>query len=151
MVVITYIISSAVVKDNHKNLTQDPYPILLNWADNTTANSWTLKAAATNAAGKALSRIFCAARRGNVLGIIPKHIAGEANNTADAISRTNHTPGNPPDFARLLKLSQLASCQRFQISNTLLSLILEALLHGLAPNVNLPKNIGQFVADSSTT
>ena len=149
VIVVNYFISSFILKTNHSALTKDPFPMLLNWADNQTAIAWTRKAASSNASGKALSRLLCAARINNPLGLTSDFIPGLSNETADAISRIQHSPGSPPNFSHFKsQLPKLHSCRRFLLSSDFLSTLLRALLEGLEPGVEITEMPGQWQPDS---
>eukprot|EP00978_Attheya_sp_CCMP212_P027413 scaffold91767_cov39-Attheya_sp.AAC.1 len=61
------------------------YPVLLNWADNTAAISWTKKMCKSSEGGKALSlsRILCSQMINNPMGLNAAHVAGVENILAD--------------------------------------------------------------------
>ena len=64
----------------------DPHPIALLMADNTTAESWIIRACTSSAIGRALGRVQCAPMINNPLGINCGHVCSEDNEVADRIS-----------------------------------------------------------------
>lgn len=114
--------------------------MLLNWTGNRTAIAWARKAASTNSSGKALSCILCAAQRDQKLGLTSDFIQGKFNITADAISCIHPSSGCTPNFTTLKQvIPGLQGFHRFLISRQFLSILLQALLTGLDPGVDLPK------------
>eukprot|EP00978_Attheya_sp_CCMP212_P038355 scaffold189184_cov32-Attheya_sp.AAC.1 len=110
------------------NVSAPEYPVLLNWADNTAAISWTKKLCKSSITGKALSRILCSQMINNKLGLNASHITGDKNIIADAISRV-HTTNTNPEFPMLLKeFPQLQCCQRYHPSAKLVSTICEGFM-----------------------
>ena len=131
---------------------RNPFPVLLNRADNMTANKWSLKAATTNLAGRSLSRLFCGLRLNNPLGLNCDFLPGHLNTIADRISRVSSMPGSPPDFTFLSQeFPELASCQRFHPSPELLSCLLQALHSKLGPGIHQPTTLGQMSPERSFT
>ena len=106
------------------------YPVVLLWADNTTAESWMTKGCKESAAGRALGLLQCAMMLNNPVGTNTGHIDTKSNVIADRISRFKKETNSLIDFNILLQdYPQLRSCQRFHPSAGLISLITEALLH----------------------
>lgn len=66
-----------------------PYPVVHIDVDNTTAVSWTKKAASANQKSKALSLVFVNLTLINCLGVLSAHIAGDKNILPDLLSRIN--------------------------------------------------------------
>ena len=90
---------------------ENPYPTLLNWADNITACSWVHKAASATIYSRYLSRLLCSLRINNPLGLNTDFIPGVENIIVDTISRLHPISGSPPDFSVLFKeFPQLKSC-----------------------------------------
>ena len=150
VIIIDYAIAAYILKTSHSDLTSDPHPTLLNWADNMTAISWSKKAAASNTAGKSLSRIFAALRMDSALGLLSDFIAGKENIIANTISRF-HSPNSTPNFQNLSQqLPQLSSCRRFHLNNNFVSILLQALLKKHVPGTSIPKTPGHWQADSNS-
>ena len=84
-VIIDYCVALTVIMT--ENVTDDPYPILLNIADNTSAHSWTIHTCKSSRLGKLLARLFCYLLMDSRLGISPKYIDTNDNYIADAIPR----------------------------------------------------------------
>jgi len=78
----------------------DPHPVLLNWADNTSAINWCNQVCKSSLAGRALGRLFCALLMHCNFGINSKWLSTDLNFIADDISRmkSSHV-GNANDFA----------------------------------------------------
>ena len=95
--IINYAVAS-YINSLHPPSKDNPYPVLLDWADNMTANKWVLKSTATNPAGRDLSHLFCALRINMSLdlnrGFIPDHI----DIIVDRISRVFTVSDYPLDF-----------------------------------------------------
>ena len=60
--------------------------IALSMADNTTAESWIIRACTSSAIGRALGRVQCAPMINNPLGINCGHVCSEDNEVAERIS-----------------------------------------------------------------
>ena len=151
VVIINYATASYALSLRPSSAT-NPYPVLLNWADNMTANKWALKAATTNLAGRGLSRLFCALRLNNSLGLNTDFIPGHKNIIADRISRVPTVSGCPPDFNFLSQeFPELSSCHRFHPSPELVSCLLRALLSTLEPGVPVLKTLGHMSPEKDFT
>ena len=99
------------------------------WADNTSAESWILKASKISPIGRALSRIQCALMINNPVGITSGYINTLDNVIADRISRILREKLIPLEFHKLSQeFPALQHCRRFQPSSELISLVMEALL-----------------------
>jgi hypothetical protein len=126
-------------------------PVLLNWADNTAAISWTKKMCKSSEGGKALSRILCSQMINNPMGLNASHVAGVDNVIADRISRV-HTSHTNPEFDTLMQeFPNLRSCRRFHPSPKLVSQISQALLCGLAVDPTKPQPKGHFEVAKGTS
>ena len=122
-----------------ENVTSDPFPVLLNKTDNTSALNWTNHACKESPIGRMLGRLFCWLMIDLKLGINSTWISTDDNDLADEISRlkktnTLLTSSNDPstwsyDYSSLKqKHKELASCRFFQPSPKLLSMIWEIAL-----------------------
>ena len=81
----------------------DPYPTVLLYADNTTAEAWAkMKSCKTSMAGRALGRLQCALMINNHVGINIGHVTTKDNVIADRISRIKKETNTLPDFEKLL-------------------------------------------------
>ena len=108
---------------------EDPFPLMELWADNTTAESWIIKASKVSPIGRALSRIQCALMINNPVGITSRYISTLNNVIADRISRILRENLIPLEFRKLSQeFPALQHCRRFQPSSELISLVMEALL-----------------------
>ena len=126
--IITYVAGYHVMVQVNPS-SQDPYPLLELWADNTSAESWILKASKSSLIGRALSRIQCALMINNPVGIWSGYINTHDNIIADRISRILTESLIPFEMPKLFKeFPELRGCRRFQPSPELISLITEALL-----------------------
>ena len=105
-VVVNYCVSlTALLLDTP---TDDPHPVLLNEADNTSSIRWCNHSCKSSLAGRALGRFFCMLLVDSPLGINSKWISTEENEIADAISRlkavhklTNDIANYTPDYSLL--------------------------------------------------
>ncbi|KAL7523451.1 hypothetical protein ACHAWF_001168, partial [Thalassiosira exigua] len=130
-IIINY--AAALVALTLDDDTDDPYPVLLNESDSAVAIKWTNHHCKESLAGRALGRLFCALLIGSRLGINAKHIRGEENDVADAISRLRRNRDSDLFDYSLLKqqFPQLQACRVFQPSQELLSLVWQC--HGIEP------------------
>ena len=121
-----------------------PYPVLLNWCDNTTSSAWIARASRSSAKGKALGRILCSYMINSPLAIRSNHIKGTLNYIADKISRT-HSSYSYPNFTTLLQdIPQLRSCRRYHPNPELVSAIFQALCFEAIPNPTKIILMGRF-------
>ena len=126
--IITYVAGYHVMAQLAPSQT-DPFPLLELWADNTTAESWILKASKASKWGRALSRIQCALMINNPVGITSNYINTLDNVIAERILRILHKSLIPFEFEKLSQeLPKLQCCCRFQPSSELISLLMKALL-----------------------
>ena len=89
VVIIDYCAALTIVMT--ENVTDDPHPVLLNVADNTSAHSWTMHTCKSSRLGRLLARFFCYLLMDSPLGINSKWIDTHDNFIADEISRLkNH-------------------------------------------------------------
>jgi len=126
--IINYVAAShALTIDNPS--ASDPHPIVLLYANNTTAEAWMIKASKKSLAGQALGRIQAALMINNPVGINAAHISTTDNEIADKISRVLTEANLLADMKPLFQdFPLLQSCRRFQPSAELISLISETLL-----------------------
>jgi len=114
--------------------TDDPYPVLLNLTDNTSALSWTTGACKKSKVGRLLARFFSSLMINLPLGINSKWISTDDNKIADDISRKKResvTENSPPlfDYSTLTQMyPELIHCSSFMIQPELISLIWEIVL-----------------------
>ena len=78
---------TALTADGHPD---DPFPVLLNFADNMSSVRWTNHHCKGSLKARALGLLFCCLLVNSFLGINAKWLAGDENGIADVISRTNH-------------------------------------------------------------
>ena len=83
-IIITYVASTHYFLQHPR--ADDPHPIALLMADNTTAESWIIRACTSSAIGRALGRVQCAPMIDNPLGINCGHVCSEDNEVAERIS-----------------------------------------------------------------
>lgn len=125
--IINYVASTHYFH-NHED-PSDPYPSVLLYADNTTAESWLRKSCKNSFIGRALGRLQCALMINNPVGINVDHVTTKDNVVADRISRIKQDTDAIPDFQSLLQdFPQLNSCTRFHPSAELISFVMDALL-----------------------
>ena len=128
--------------------TRPKQPVLLNWADNKSAKSWTKKAARHSIGSKALSRILARLMLHSLLGINCDFIPTEENIIADGISRLKSK--NFFDINRLMQeFPQLMHCRRFHISPEFLSEVCSALCSGNAKAVTEMLEFEQLILKKS--
>ena len=153
-VIITYAAATtALLHDPSPYNSTNPYPTLLNLADNTSALSWMRKAANSTPSGRALSRILCAIQINNKLGLNGGFISSVDNIVADKISRLlPSASSSTPSYALLFKeFPKLAFCRKFQLGPELQSCLLHALLSDQKVDLPLPKILGHFEPANATT
>ena len=152
-IIITYAAATTALLQvpslyNSKN----PYPTLLNLADNTSALSWMRKAANSTPSGRALSRILCDIQINNKLGLNGGFISSTDNIVADKISRL--LPSDSSSLSSYSSLFQefpkLALCRKFQMGPELQSCLLHALLLDQKVDLPLPKILGHFAAANAS-
>ena len=128
-----------------------PYPSILIFSDNTTAISWTKKAASSTKEGKALAHLLTSLMIHHPsVGLSSKFISGSENTIADSISRMS-TPTHLSTFSLLSQTyPSLQGLPRFLPSPELLSRIWDALsskqVHPLDPILSL----GHFNHDTKS-
>ena len=155
VVIIDYCAALTVIMT--ENVTDDPYPILLNIADNTSAHSWTMHTCKSSRLGKLLARLFCYLLMDSRLGINSKWIDTNDNHIADAISRIKKLQASSSkhfsfDYSSLQqKYPQLKNCCFFQPSASLLSVIWDVLLKGKLPSLEQVKILKQSGLGKLTT
>lgn len=110
-----------------------PFPLLLSWTDNTTAESWTRRVAGFKGPqGRGLARLFAHLLMFSDVGVRAAYVPGELNDIADYLSRIR----DANDFSQfshaslLQRYPQLQSCRRFRPSPELLSVIYTTLSSG---------------------
>eukprot|EP00984_Skeletonema_dohrnii_P011801 scaffold4734_cov123-Skeletonema_dohrnii-CCMP3373.AAC.2 len=125
---------------------EDPFPILLNWADNKSAVKW-IRICIESIAGRRLAVIFCFLIMDSPLGINAKWIAGDENEIADAISRLKSQAGTHNfsfDYSFLKqKYPILRNCRRFQPSPELLSMLWTTTLTESIPTLDKVRQLKQ--------
>ena len=129
-VIINYIAALHVLRTT--NVTDDPYPVLLNITDNSSALSWTLHTCKRSRIGRLLGRFFCSFLINSPLGINSQWISTVDNKIADDISRlkrqhsTDTTSAPRFDYTTLKQTyPELTHCSFFQIEPSLISMIWE--------------------------
>ena len=109
-VIINYVASTFYFTKISPNPT-DPYPAVLIEADNTTSESWVIKACKVSLIGRALGRLQCALMITNPVGINAGHVSTNDNFIADGISRITTASNADSYFTSLQQVyPQLRSC-----------------------------------------
>ena len=125
--IINYVAATLHFQENKDP--SDPYPSVLLYADNTTAEAWAIKASKVSFIGRELGRIQCALMINNPVGISVGHVSTKKNVIADRISRVIKESNILPSFQSLMQdFPQLKSCRRFHPSAELVSLLTDVLL-----------------------
>ncbi len=131
-VIINYCATLHIVMTT--SATNDPYPVLLNVTNNTSALSWTTGACKKSKVGCLFAHFFCLLMINLLLGINSKWISTDDNKIADDISRIKKESANEdsPPFFDYLTLTQrypeLIHCSSFMIQPKLILLIWEIVL-----------------------
>ncbi len=127
--IINYIAATDYFQKYHDD-PEDPYPTVLLYADNTTAEAWgKMKACKSSMTGRSLGRLQCALMINNRVGINIAHVTTKDNEIADRISRIKLETNIMPKFSDLMQdFPQLKSCRRFRPSQELVSSITAILL-----------------------
>ena len=147
VVIIDYCAALTVIMT--ESVTDDPYPVLLNVADNTAAHAWTMHTCKSSRLGKLLAKLFCYLLMDSRLGINSKWIDTTHNFIADDISRLKKSQASSSkqfsfDYALLQqKYPQLKNCHFFQPSASLLSMIWDVLLQEKLPSLKQVKTLKQ--------
>lgn len=153
-VIINYIAALHVVTTT--NVTNDPYPVLLNITDNSSTLSWTLNACRTSKIGKLLARFFFLLLINSPLGINSQWISTHENYIADNISRLKTLLDERSrlsfDYSSLQQsYPQLKHCNFFQPQPELISLIWQIVLQEKWPCHNEIKILKQLPLGSLIT
>jgi hypothetical protein len=151
-IIINFIISSLILARN-PSISSHPHPTILLYSDNTSAISWSLKAAnSTSHYAKSLSRLLSSYLIHSPIGISLDHISGEKNTISDRISRFSSASPACSQFSLLLQdYPQLHGCQRFHLPQEVLSLLTMALSNKSEPPELTGKIINQIRAGSNTS
>ena len=121
--------------------------------DNTVSVSWENRGTAKSSQGQGLVTIYSELLRRRHLHAGSKHLAGELNDVADAISRNDFSLSFPARAAKIFEEHPiLATLDYFLPSPELLLLLTSQLFSKqvMLPCV-LPAELGQFVPAGSTT
>jgi hypothetical protein len=119
----------------------DEFPVILLFADNTSAVSWMTKFCLTSLVGRAIGRMLCFLLIDSPLGINAKWVAGLENTIADVISRLKEEELDEDgdsnfDYACLKqKFPQLKDCRQFLPSTELLSCLWRVVLTKKSPTL----------------
>ena len=102
--IINYTDATVALQTDPSLLSKDnPFPVLLNFADNESTNSWIRKTPYSAPKHRALSRILYNLRVNNPLGLNSSYISTFDNFIADFISRLHHVDfGTPCDPSIIL-------------------------------------------------
>jgi len=139
-IIVNYLASLHVIRTT--SFTNDPYPVILNMTDNTSALSWTMHTCKRSKIGRRLARFFCSLLVNSPLGINASYINTKENVIADAISRSKKQKSNDNSISHisfdysLLKQTfpELSHCATFQIEPDIISLLWDILLTERWPN-----------------
>lgn len=128
-------------------------PVWLGRTDNLVSRAWEVKATSRSDRGQSLVAIYSELLRLGRVHTMCTHVAGKLNVVADDISRNDYSSPFPSRSSQLfLKHPLLRSFSYFRPSPDLLQLLTLGLFSVLAPTqFALPKNLGHFAPDSSTT
>jgi hypothetical protein len=149
-VIVNY--CAALVSLEELNWTDDPWPVILTWCDNTSAVSWVTHGCLRSAAGRALGRFFCGLLIGSRLGINSTWLSTLDNVIADDVSRLEVDPtetntishDHNVDFSSILqKYPQLSTCRRFVPSSELISMLDDCVLKGSCPSLEQIQKLKQ--------
>jgi hypothetical protein len=137
MVIINYCAALHVVRTSP--ITDDPYPVIFNVIDNSSALSWTLHTCKQSKIGRLLACFFCSLLIKLPLGINSQWISTIDNKIADDISCLKKQPDNNSspafDFTILKQMyPELRHCSFFQIQPELILLIWDIVLTKKWPN-----------------
>lgn len=145
VIIVNYAAVTCAHLEQKENGTNDTkFPLLLNMADNTSADSWTRKMCTTSKKGKALALVLASTMINNPVGLSSKYLSCELNDIADAISRI-HKNDKMFDITTLMQTyPQLRSCRRFHPSPELLSKLYDAVSSASADPLDLPNKLGRF-------
>lgn len=126
--IINYMAATHFFRTNPSK--SDPYPTVLLYADNTTAEAWgKMKSCKSSMTGRTLGRLQCALMMNNNVGINIAHVTTKDNEIADRISRIKKETNVIPNFSQLVQdFPQLKSCRRFHPPQDLVSAITAILL-----------------------
>ena len=130
-VIINYMASLHVLELTKP--TEDPYPVLLNITDNSSAQRWTTTNCKGSTTGRLLARLFCSLLINSPLGINSKWIPTADNYIADDISQLkfDRSPNSLPSFdygSLKQKYQELKHCIFFQLNPEIASLLWETAL-----------------------
>ena len=130
----------------------NPFPVVLIEADNTSAESWTIKACKSSLIGRELGLLQCALMITNPVGVCTGRVSTDDNFIADGISRVENSTNADSYFRSLAQdFPQLRSCRRFQPSAELVSSVIRILLqdHSVEP-LTLSRQILRHLGRSTT-
>lgn len=147
-IIINYAAALTAITSNFPE--EDPYPILLNCADNMSSVKW-IRLCTESIIGRRLAIIFCFLIMDSPLGINAKWIAGEDNIIADAISRlksrmsSNNSSLKYSDVFKSLKQQYpvLQNCRTFHPSPSLLSMLWNTILTESTPTLEEVRQLKQ--------
>lgn len=129
-ILITYLISCNIITTTG-SLETDPHPTLRVSGDNSCSESWSKKGAKHSKVGRSLGRLQSALMLNNPVRLLVDHISTVANVVADKISRIELEEQLTHQIPIIMKEHpELAGCQRFHLSSSLVSTIMEMLLRG---------------------
>ena len=147
VVIINWCAAATVIQKD--NSIKDPFPIILNSCDNTSAHSWTTHACKSSKLGKLLARFFCCLLMDSRLGINSKWISTTDNYIADDISRLKKLHADSSqhfsfDYSSLQqKHPELKNCRFFRPEPELLSMIWEIVLREKLPSLKQVRTLKQ--------
>ena len=124
------------------DITDDPHPVLLSMADNTSADFWTNHPCKRSFIGKLLAIFVSVLLIDYTLGVNSKRLSTTDNCIADEVSRLKklHASSSKQfsfEYSLLRqKYPQLKSCRFFQPSPDLLSCLWDILVHKTLSSLN---------------
>ena len=154
-VIVDYCAAYTVITTEY--VTDDPHPVLLSMADNTSADSWTTHTCKSSILGRLLAKFFCFLLMDQKLGINSGWISTGNNFIADEISRLKKLQSSSSkhfsfDYSTLQqKYPQLKNCRFFQPSQSLLSCLWDILLHKKLPSLETVMTLKQSGLGKLTT
>jgi len=143
-IIISYAASILTIQQS-SSLPQ-PNPVIHIYSDNTTAVSWTKRAVSSTILGKNLGFLLTSLMISNPhIGLSSSHIAGEANDLADKISRMKSTNKIHISFSSILQTyPELKGYKRYHPSPELLLHLWACLSSTTVQAIPKIENLGHF-------
>jgi hypothetical protein len=146
MVIINYCASLHVFTT--KNITDNPYPVLLNMTDNASALSWTNHTCRKSKLSRLLAGFFCSLLINSPLGINSRWISANDNHAQKTSTNLLHSL----DYSTLCQMyPKLIHCFFFQIQPEIILLIWKIVLTKKWPTHKEVQTLKQKPLGSLTT